>query len=74
MSDYVVPTTRLNAKKEAPEAYLAMLGFAREANDGVEPKIAELVKIRASQINGCAFCVDSTRGMRRRSTTPDGST
>ena len=27
-------------------------------HDGVDPVIAELVKIRASQINGCGFCID----------------
>lgn len=27
-------------------------------NSGLDPKLIELVKIRASQINGCAFCID----------------
>jgi AhpD family alkylhydroperoxidase len=27
-------------------------------NSGLEPKLRELVKIRASQLNGCAFCID----------------
>src|SRR6476661_3635698 len=27
-------------------------------NSGIEPKLRELVKIRASQLNGCAFCID----------------
>lgn len=58
MSDYVVPTPRLNAKKEAPEAYKAMLDFAYAAYAGMDPKLAELVKIRTSQVNGCAYCVD----------------
>ena len=37
----------------------AMLGLsaASEAS-GLEPSLRELVKIRASQINGCAYCID----------------
>lgn len=34
----------------------AAVASAREA--GVEPELLELVRIRASQINGCAFCID----------------
>jgi AhpD family alkylhydroperoxidase len=58
MADYVVPTPRLNAKKEQPEIYKAMLQFGYAAYNGMDPKLAELVKIRTSQINGCAYCVD----------------
>ena len=37
----------------------AMYGLeAPLQNSGLEPKLRELVKIRASQINGCAFCLD----------------
>jgi AhpD family alkylhydroperoxidase len=42
----------------APDAYesvLALGGFAAKA--GIEKALLELVKLRASQINGCAFCV-----------------
>jgi AhpD family alkylhydroperoxidase len=28
------------------------------ANAGLDPKLIELAKIRASQLNGCAFCID----------------
>jgi AhpD family alkylhydroperoxidase len=58
MTDYVVPTSRLDAYAEAPDAYKSMLGFARAAGDGLDRKIVDLVLIRASQLNGCAFCVD----------------
>lgn len=51
-------TQRANYAKQAPEAYRAMLAFSRAAAEGVDPVIAELVKIRASQINRCAFCLD----------------
>jgi len=41
-----------------PDARSAMLGLERVANAGLSnPGLLDLVKIRASQINGCAFCV-----------------
>jgi AhpD family alkylhydroperoxidase len=51
--------SRLEAQKVSPAAYHAMLGmetFVRKSN--LEPSLIELVKMRASQINGCAFCID----------------
>lgn len=50
---------RLEAQKVSPAAYHAMLGlenFVRKSK--LEPQLIELVKMRASQINGCAFCLD----------------
>ena len=49
---------RLDAGKIAPEGYRAMSGLqAYVTGCGLEPLLLELVKIRASQINGCAFCI-----------------
>src|ERR1700756_5469368 len=49
---------RLDANKVAPEGYKAMSGLqAYVTGSGLEPLLLELVKIRASQINGCAFCI-----------------
>lgn len=45
--------------KAAPGAFRAMYAletYVRES--GVEPSLLELVKLRASQINGCAYCMD----------------
>ena len=36
----------------------AMFGLSSEAAARLEPRLFELVKIRASQINGCAYCID----------------
>src|SRR5689334_6243269 len=36
----------------------ALLALSAETASHVEPKLLELVKIRASQINGCAYCID----------------
>jgi len=50
---------RIDAGKAAPEVYKLMLQFeAYNKTTGFDPKLIELVKIRASQINGCAFCLD----------------
>lgn len=40
----------------AIEAMLAMEGYVR--NSDLSPPLYELIKIRASQLNGCAFCLD----------------
>lgn len=50
---------RLNAQKVAPKAYQAMLGLEKYvAGSGLERSLLELVKLRASQMNGCAYCID----------------
>ena len=51
---------RLDAQKVSPAAYQALLGlemFIRKQSK-LEPALVELVKIRASQINRCAYCID----------------
>ncbi len=50
---------RLDYTQASPEAYKAMLhieGFVRRS--GLDANLLELIKIRASQRNGCAFCID----------------
>src|ERR1700689_2697032 len=52
--------SRLEAQKVVPEAYQAMLAlemFVRKSSK-LAPSLIELVKMRASQINGCAYCID----------------
>jgi AhpD family alkylhydroperoxidase len=50
---------RLDYAHASPAAYEAMLGLERYVRaSGLEHSLLELVKLRASQINGCAFCVD----------------
>jgi AhpD family alkylhydroperoxidase len=51
-------TPRLDWMKLAPEAYKAMIRFDTAVRQGIEPGLLNLVKIRASQINHCAFCLD----------------
>jgi AhpD family alkylhydroperoxidase len=53
-------TSRLDASKTVPDLYRAMLGLdAAVSKSGLDPKLQELLKFRASQINGCAYCMDS---------------
>ena len=50
---------RLDYKRVAPGAYQAMAGLeAYIRTTGLEPALLELVRTRASQMNGCAFCLD----------------
>jgi AhpD family alkylhydroperoxidase len=49
---------RLDWAKLAPEVYRAMVRLETAAKKGVEPTLFTLVKIRASQLNHCAFCLD----------------
>ncbi|MFG2807231.1 carboxymuconolactone decarboxylase family protein [Streptomyces massasporeus] len=49
---------RLEWAKHAPEVYKAMVRLDTAARKGLDHTLYELVKIRASQINHCAFCID----------------
>ncbi len=51
--------TRLDFKQASQHAFKAMLGLETHlAGCGLDSKLLELVKIRVSQINGCAYCID----------------
>jgi AhpD family alkylhydroperoxidase len=64
---------RLDYVKAAPDAYKAMLGLeAAVRRLGIDKTLLELIKIRASQINGCAFCLDMhTRDARKQGETEE---
>ena len=50
---------RLNWSEAMPEAGPAMRGLSKIAHSStLEPFLLELVNVRASQINGCAYCLD----------------
>lgn len=50
---------RLNFYKVSPEGTKSMIALEeRIGKSSIEKPLAELVRLRASQINGCAFCVD----------------
>ncbi|MFF3275756.1 carboxymuconolactone decarboxylase family protein [Streptomyces chrestomyceticus] len=49
---------RIAIARNAPEVYKAMVALDAAAKKGLDPALVHLVKIRASQINHCAFCID----------------
>ncbi len=50
---------RLSYSRTAPDGTELLRKLDRYAKSGgLEPELLELVKLRASQINGCAFCID----------------
>src|SRR5881409_1638337 len=50
---------RINYSKVAPEGIRALSGLeAYVRSSGLEPGLLDLVKTRASQLNGCAYCID----------------
>jgi AhpD family alkylhydroperoxidase len=54
-----VEPQRLDYRSVLPEATHALRGLERVVDSStLEPALRELVKLRASQINGCAYCVD----------------
>ena len=51
-------TPRLNPFTANPTAMQGLIDFGKTIdNNGLEPLLKELVTTRASQINGCAFCI-----------------
>ncbi|MFC0398746.1 carboxymuconolactone decarboxylase family protein [Paraburkholderia rhizosphaerae] len=52
-------TQRINYIQQSPELFRKFMAFGNQIKDcGIEESILDLVSIRASQMNGCAFCVD----------------
>ena len=50
---------RFNYAKAAPGAFKAMLGLGQYLHEcGLEESLLNLMHLRASQINGCAYCLD----------------
>ena len=50
--------TRLSVAEVAPEGYRAVLALERYVRSRLDHDLLELVKVRASVLNGCAFCLD----------------
>lgn len=50
---------RFSPAKLAPGGYKAMLGLEQYLHQsGFDEKLLDLIKLRASQVNGCAYCID----------------
>jgi AhpD family alkylhydroperoxidase len=59
-----VTAQRISLSAAAPAVYRAI--SALDGSVDLDPRLIELVRIRASQLNGCAYCVDSHSGDARR--------
>ncbi|WP_174566868.1 carboxymuconolactone decarboxylase family protein [Nocardia crassostreae] len=49
---------RMNFSAVAPKVFKAVMALDAAARQGIDPVLLELVQIRASQINRCAYCID----------------
>lgn len=59
MNQNINPAPRLDPWKAAPEVYKAALALETSVRGlGIDKKLLELIKLRSSQINGCAHCMD----------------
>lgn len=52
------PEQRISLPDVAPDVYRAMAALDRTAAHGLDPILVELIRMRASQLNGCAFCLN----------------
>ncbi|MFB7288820.1 carboxymuconolactone decarboxylase family protein [Actinacidiphila glaucinigra] len=68
---------RVNIGKQHPASYKALLALSATVEEsaaeaGLDPLLVELLKIRTSQINGCAFCLRMhTRDALKKGENPD---
>ncbi|WP_216673797.1 carboxymuconolactone decarboxylase family protein, partial [Pyxidicoccus fallax] len=63
---------RLDLARLAPDAYRALIALDTVLREGpLDARVRELVKIRASQMNGCVLCVDMHVREARRSGEPE---
>ena len=68
----VTGTARLNFAKAAPKVFRALVGFDTAAREGLDPALVELIQIRASHLNHCAYCLHMhTNDARKAGETED---
>lgn len=61
---------QIEIKTDAPDAYRALAAFTRATPD-IDHALAEIVKVRVSQLNRCAYCVDLHTGLARKAGVPE---
>ncbi|WP_240135937.1 carboxymuconolactone decarboxylase family protein [Streptomyces sp. MUM 178J] len=57
---------RLDFARQAPKVFRAVLGLDAAAREGLDPALVELVQIRSSQLNNCAYCLHMHTGDARK--------
>jgi AhpD family alkylhydroperoxidase len=67
MPTTTLPELRLHVYREQPQVSRAMNALDTALGEtGLDPTLSDLIKLRASQINGCAYCVDMhSKDLRR---------
>jgi AhpD family alkylhydroperoxidase len=63
-------TARMNIADIAPDAFQAVFGMEKYSRTHVDSRLLHLIKLRASMLNGCAYCVQ----MHSRDALADGET
>lgn len=58
MSETTDQKAHVDRVKLSAELYQAMEALENAAAKDLDPELADLIKVRASQMNGCAFCLD----------------
>ncbi|MET9760328.1 carboxymuconolactone decarboxylase family protein [Streptomyces sp. NPDC006372] len=61
-----VKAPRLEFAKSAPKAFRALVAFDAAAREGLDPALVELIQIRASHLNHCAYCLHMHTGDARK--------
>lgn len=64
--DGAAETPRLNLAKTAPKVFRALVGLDAAAREGLDPALVELIQIRASHLNHCAYCLHMHTNDARR--------
>ena len=52
-----VTAPRLDFGRSAPKAFRALIAFDAAAREGIDPALVELIQIRSSHLNHCAYCL-----------------
>jgi AhpD family alkylhydroperoxidase len=60
------PLQRMSLRHVAPDFYRALFRLDAASGAGLEPLLVGLVRVRASQINRCSFCIDTHSADTRR--------
>ena len=70
MSATHVRSHQVEIKADVPDAYRALAALTRATPD-IDHALAEIVKVRVSQLNGCAYCVDLHTALARKAGVPE---
>ncbi|MES9619208.1 carboxymuconolactone decarboxylase family protein [Streptomyces tuirus] len=61
-----VAANRLDFGRSAPKAFRALIAFDAAAREGLDPALVELIQIRSSHLNHCAYCLHMHTGDARK--------